>query len=315
MGKDLHDGVPRGARGLRRGGRRARRAALRALLRGAGGRAQAHRQHPAGDPHGLRGRRARCSPSAGIAPDLVAGHSLGEYSALVAAGALRRRRGREGRPRARHVHAGGGAGGAGRDERGARARSRRRSGRSAPRSPRRPARSSRPRTTTSPAQTVIAGAAGAVERAGREAQGGGREARAAAPGVRPLPLRAHGAGEGAARARAPRRSPGRRRACRWSRTSRRSRTRTPRAIVPLLVEQVTAPVRWIECVEELVRQGVTRVVEVGPGKVLSGLAKRIDKSRRGVERRGPAPRSRRRSPRSRRERRRRCSTSTGRPRS
>jgi [acyl-carrier-protein] S-malonyltransferase len=49
-------------------------------------------------------------------------------------------------------------------------------------------------------------------------------------------------------------------------------------IVPLLVEQVTAPVRWIECVEALVRQGVTRVVEVGPGKVLSGLARRIDKS-------------------------------------
>jgi [acyl-carrier-protein] S-malonyltransferase len=49
-------------------------------------------------------------------------------------------------------------------------------------------------------------------------------------------------------------------------------------IVPLLVEQVTSPVRWIECVQELARQGVTRMVEVGPGKVLSGLAKRIDKS-------------------------------------
>jgi [acyl-carrier-protein] S-malonyltransferase len=49
-------------------------------------------------------------------------------------------------------------------------------------------------------------------------------------------------------------------------------------IVPLLVEQVTAPVRWIECVEELVRLGVTRMVEVGPGKVLSGLVKRIDGS-------------------------------------
>jgi [acyl-carrier-protein] S-malonyltransferase len=49
-------------------------------------------------------------------------------------------------------------------------------------------------------------------------------------------------------------------------------------VVPLLVEQVTSPVRWIECVEELARQGVTRLVEVGPGKVLSGLAKRIDKS-------------------------------------
>jgi [acyl-carrier-protein] S-malonyltransferase len=49
-------------------------------------------------------------------------------------------------------------------------------------------------------------------------------------------------------------------------------------VVPLLVEQVTSPVRWIECVEELVRQGVTRMVEVGPGRVLSGLARRIDKS-------------------------------------
>ena len=49
-------------------------------------------------------------------------------------------------------------------------------------------------------------------------------------------------------------------------------------IVPLLVEQVTSPVRWIECVQELVRLGATRMVEVGPGKVLSGLAKRIDKS-------------------------------------
>jgi [acyl-carrier-protein] S-malonyltransferase len=47
---------------------------------------------------------------------------------------------------------------------------------------------------------------------------------------------------------------------------------------PLLVEQVTAPVRWIECVQELVRLGATRLVEVGPGKVLSGLARRIDRS-------------------------------------
>jgi [acyl-carrier-protein] S-malonyltransferase len=48
-------------------------------------------------------------------------------------------------------------------------------------------------------------------------------------------------------------------------------------IVPILLEQVTAPVRWIECVEELARLGVTRFVEVGPGKVLSGLVKRIVK--------------------------------------
>ena len=46
--------------------------------------------------------------------------------------------------------------------------------------------------------------------------------------------------------------------------------------------------RWIECVEELVRLGVTRMVEVGPGKVLSGLAKRIDKTIETVHVEDPA---------------------------
>ena len=48
-------------------------------------------------------------------------------------------------------------------------------------------------------------------------------------------------------------------------------------IEPLLIEQVSAPVRWIECVEALKANGVTRVVELGPGKVLCGLVKRITK--------------------------------------
>jgi [acyl-carrier-protein] S-malonyltransferase len=48
-------------------------------------------------------------------------------------------------------------------------------------------------------------------------------------------------------------------------------------VVPLLLEQVSAPVRWIECVQELKRLGVTRFVEAGPGKVLCGLGKRIDR--------------------------------------
>jgi [acyl-carrier-protein] S-malonyltransferase len=46
---------------------------------------------------------------------------------------------------------------------------------------------------------------------------------------------------------------------------------------PLLIEQVTQSVRWVESVENLTRLGVTRVVELGPGKVLSGLVKRISK--------------------------------------
>jgi [acyl-carrier-protein] S-malonyltransferase len=46
----------------------------------------------------------------------------------------------------------------------------------------------------------------------------------------------------------------------------------------LLVAQISSPVLWDASVKEMVAQGVTRVVEVGPGKVLSGLVKKIDKS-------------------------------------
>lgn len=42
-----------------------------------------------------------------------------------------------------------------------------------------------------------------------------------------------------------------------------------------LIRQVTGPVRWVECVELLVQQGVTHLVEIGPGKVLSGLTRQI----------------------------------------
>ncbi|KIE42417.1 MULTISPECIES: ACP S-malonyltransferase [Geobacter] len=45
----------------------------------------------------------------------------------------------------------------------------------------------------------------------------------------------------------------------------------------LLVRQVSAPVLWDASVREMVSLGVTRFVEIGPGKVLSGLVKRIEK--------------------------------------
>lgn len=48
-------------------------------------------------------------------------------------------------------------------------------------------------------------------------------------------------------------------------------------IKDLLVRQVSAPVRWDESVLKMVDLGVDRFVEVGPGKVLSGLARRIAK--------------------------------------
>ncbi len=48
-------------------------------------------------------------------------------------------------------------------------------------------------------------------------------------------------------------------------------------IKELLVRQVSAPVLWDASVQEMVALGVTSVVEIGPGKVLSGLVKRITK--------------------------------------
>lgn len=48
------------------------------------------------------------------------------------------------------------------------------------------------------------------------------------------------------------------------------------AIKDALVRQAAAPVRWVESVQKMSALGITRVIECGPGKVLSGLVKRID---------------------------------------
>ncbi len=44
-----------------------------------------------------------------------------------------------------------------------------------------------------------------------------------------------------------------------------------------LIRQVTAPVRWVECMQLLIDQGTTSFIELGPGKVLSGLLRQIDR--------------------------------------
>lgn len=59
-------------------------------------------------------------------------------------------------------------------------------------------------------------------------------------------------------------------------------------IADLLVEQVTGQVRWRETVEWFGANGVTTLYEVGAGKVLTGLARRIDKNINGVAINGPA---------------------------
>ncbi len=45
-----------------------------------------------------------------------------------------------------------------------------------------------------------------------------------------------------------------------------------------LIRQVTLPVRWLDSMREMIEQGVNVFVEVGPGKVLAGLLRQIDRS-------------------------------------
>jgi [acyl-carrier-protein] S-malonyltransferase len=49
-----------------------------------------------------------------------------------------------------------------------------------------------------------------------------------------------------------------------------------------LIRQVTSPVRWLDTIKEMIEAGVTVFVEVGPGKVLCGLLRQIDRSVRAL---------------------------------
>lgn len=209
----------------------------------------------------------------GPAPAFVAGHSLGEYSALVAAGAMgladavRAVRAR-GTFMQEAVPAGVGAMAAvlGLEPQKVKAAC--------------DAAAEglvvAPANYNSPEQTVIAGNAEAVERAGAKCKEAG------AKRVMPLPVSAPfhcGLMDpvkprlaevlGGVRINAPTVPV-------VTNVEARPNTDASR-VVPLLLEQVSSPVRWIECVEALKAEGVTRVVELGPGKVLCGLVKRITK--------------------------------------
>nr|BDT35909.1 ACP S-malonyltransferase [Myxococcus sp. MH1] len=133
-----------------------------------------------------------------------------------------------------------------------------------------------PANYNSPEQTVIAGDAAAVERAGVKCKEAG------AKRVMPLPVSAPfhcalmepvkprlAAVLGGVKLSAP--------AVPVVTNVEARPNQDVSRVVPLLLEQVSAPVRWIECVEALKAEGVTRVVELGPGKVLCGLVKRITK--------------------------------------
>ena len=53
-------------------------------------------------------------------------------------------------------------------------------------------------------------------------------------------------------------------------------------IKALLIQQLHNPVRWVETIQALSNTGVDKIVECGPGKVLAGLTKRIDKTITGL---------------------------------
>jgi [acyl-carrier-protein] S-malonyltransferase len=212
----------------------------------------------------------------GIRPDLVAGHSLGEYSALVAVGAVsaadaaRAVRAR-GTFMQEAVPAGQGAMSAvvGLDPNRIRVICETVSAATG--------KAVSPANYNDPNQTVIAGEASAVALAGEKLKEAG------ARRVMPLPVSApfHSALMEPVKARLEPVL----RAISWSQPSvpvvtnvEAKANRATSRIVPLLVDQVTAPVRWIECVHELARLGAVRMIEVGPGNVLSGLVKRIDKA-------------------------------------
>ena len=55
-------------------------------------------------------------------------------------------------------------------------------------------------------------------------------------------------------------------------------TSSSKEIKTLLISQIEKRVRWLECVEYMINNGIKNFVEIGPGKVLSGLIKRINKN-------------------------------------
>jgi [acyl-carrier-protein] S-malonyltransferase len=209
-------------------------------------------------------------------PAFLLGHSLGEYSALVAAGALGLEDGlalvhARGRFMQEAVPPGKGAMAAvlGIDAPAVSEACRRAAAESGG--------VVAPANLNAPEQTVIAGDAIAVERAAALATQAGAKRTVALPVSAPFhcALMAPAAEKLAAElARVRFQTP---RIPVISNVEAEP-NRDPARLPALLERQVTAPVRFVDCVRKLVSLGVTRVLEVGPGSVLCGLVARIDRS-------------------------------------
>jgi [acyl-carrier-protein] S-malonyltransferase len=133
-----------------------------------------------------------------------------------------------------------------------------------------------PANLNAPEQTVIAGATAAVERAAALAKEGGARRTVSLPVSAPFhcALMQPAADKLAVElARVKFRAPAPPVVSNVDAEPNVDPTRIP----ALLAAQVTAPVRFVECVQKLAQLGVKRVVEVGPGGVLTGLVARIDR--------------------------------------
>jgi [acyl-carrier-protein] S-malonyltransferase len=212
----------------------------------------------------------------GIVPDFVAGHSLGEYSADVAAGVLSFTDGvktvrSRGRFMQEAVPAGAGAMAA------VLGLSSEEAARACVDVSAETGGVVSAANFNSPEQTVISGAAAAVERAGALAKERG------AKRVVPLPV--------SAPFHCALMEPAQDRLAEVLRGLNFSDARVPvvvnvdaaarteaEALRDALIRQVTGPVRWVESMRLLVGEGPAKFVEVGPGKVLCGLMRQIDRA-------------------------------------
>jgi [acyl-carrier-protein] S-malonyltransferase len=210
----------------------------------------------------------------GATPDFAAGHSLGEYSAVVAAGgldfseAVRIVRGR-GRYMQEAVPAGEGAMAAilGLPPSEVAEVCRKAAGHDVV----------SPANLNSPEQTVISGSAAAVKRAVEVASQSGAKRAVMLPVSAPFHC--------ALMAPAQKRLEADLRAGHFHALKFPVVTNVDAEAITTgeeareaLIRQVTQPVRWLESIHEMIEAGVTKFVEVGPGKVITGLLRQIDRS-------------------------------------
>jgi [acyl-carrier-protein] S-malonyltransferase len=216
----------------------------------------------------------------GIKPDFVVGHSVGEFAALAAAGAMRveeaiglvRERGLAMAEAARR-NPGSMAAILGLDDETVERICRR-------------ILNVWPANYNCPGQIVVSGENPAVEQACEEATEAGAR--------RAVKLRVSGAFHSPLVAKAADRLRPALERVKFNEPSApfmstvTARIENARRAGPLLVDQLTAPVRFTQAAQALMKEGVNTFVEVGPGNVLSGLVKRIDRTAKTISVDSPA---------------------------